>query len=95
MIRIIALAAVLMPSVACADAAFLECVSAEIPHLDDGLSPADVITAGVAWECLSRQPAKKDCVHEECIESEMRTLQRGLLPEVLRYRAAKRATSKP
>ena len=82
------------PEGACADETFRNCLSQEIAILDDGISSADVIAAGVVRECMEQHPAK-DCTDETCLTAEANFLKVRVLPEVLKYRAAKRASPKP
>ena len=89
-IAIVALptAAFLLAAPADAGSQFPACAMKAIQDLDDGISPADVIAAAVVQECRWSW-ITKDC-NSGCEALLVNNLKTFLLPEVLKFRAAKR-----
>jgi hypothetical protein len=82
------LIATLLPRPTTATEAFISCEEQAIRDLDDGISSADVIAAGVVQECLARNPLKH--CDARCEAAMVKYLNVHVLPDVLKFRAAKR-----
>ena len=76
------------PAVA-AESQWPTCAMKAIQVLDDGISPADVIAAAVVEECRRAWATDKSC-NPNCQAMIADGLKTQLLPEVLKFRAAKR-----
>jgi hypothetical protein len=79
---------VLLPGRTTASEAFTSCEEQAIRDLDDGISSADVIAAGVVQECLARNPLKH--CDARCEAGMAKYLSAQVLPNVLKFRATKR-----
>jgi len=88
---ILVVCAGLLPAdVATAQTPFRACEATAISQLDDGISPADVIAAGVAQYCMSAAPDSA-CSNQRCTDATYAFLKRSILPDILRARVAARA----
>ncbi|SEE86278.1 hypothetical protein SAMN05444161_7509 [Rhizobiales bacterium GAS191] len=81
------LTTILLPGRTTATEAFTSCEEQAIRDLDDGISSADVIAAGVVQECLARNPLKH--CDARCGAAMVKYLSVQVLPNVLKFRATK------
>jgi hypothetical protein len=70
--------------------AFQLCVAEALPRLDDHISSADVIAAGVVEECRDGLRKNEPAMRAETFEMTIRELKQRIVPEVLKYRTAHR-----
>jgi hypothetical protein len=85
--------ALLLACPAAAESQLRACLMKAIPDLEDGISPADVIAAGVVEECRETWATDKTC-NLNCQATVANTLKTTILPDVLKFRAAKRRAGK-